>query len=323
MSLSEFDLIGRYFAACGATRRDVLKGVGDDAALLRPPSGMELAVTQDTLVCGVHFFPDVDPVALGHKALAVNLSDLAAMGADPAWVTLGLTLPDTDEGWLQAFSHGFAALARASGVSLIGGDTTRGPLSLSVTAMGWVPAGQALRRDGARPGEGVWVSGTLGDAGLALRALQDGVEVSGLDYLRSRLERPQPRLALGKALRGIAGCAIDISDGLAADLGHILQASAVGAELNLSDIPCSQAVEDYVACTGDWSVPLASGDDYELCFTLAEDRSQDLQDLIRHMDCPVTHIGRITREPGLRLRQADGNLYTPQWTGFEHFDPHV
>lgn len=315
MSSAEFDLIRRYFTDCGARRADVALGVGDDAALLRPPAGGDLVLTQDTLVEGVHFLPRVDPESLGHKALAVNLSDLAAMGAEPAWVTLGLTLPRVDDAWLAAFARGFCALARQAGVRLVGGDTCRGPLSLSVTAQGWVPADQALRRDGARPGDLIYVTGTLGDAGLGLRHRRDGLAIREPESVLRRLERPQPRLEVGRALRGLASAAIDISDGLAADLGHILAGSGVGATLELAEIPCSDTVRDYLSHTGDWSLPLAAGDDYELCFTLAPDRVEGL----RGFPCPVSRIGIVEQLPGLRMLGPDGAAVEPAMLGYEHF----
>jgi thiamine-monophosphate kinase len=317
MSLSEFELIQRSFRACGARRSDLVLGVGDDAALLRVPPGMDLAATLDTLVSGVHFFPDADPEALGHKALAVNLSDLAAMGAEPAWVTLGLTLPAADETWVAAFACGFCSLAREAGVSLVGGDTTRGPLALSVEAKGLVPAGQALRRCGARPGDAVFVTGTLGDAGLALRLLGEGVPVEA--GLRRRLERPDARLAAGTALRGLASAAIDVSDGLAADLGHILEQSGAGAEIELACLPCSAAVAAWLERTGDWALPLTAGDDYELCFTLPQERLADLHRLLPALPCPVTRIGTVTPGTALTIRAADGSAFRPSRPGWEHF----
>lgn len=319
MSLSEFDLIARFCADCGTPRPDVLLGVGDDAALLRVPPDRALAVTQDTLVAGVHFFPEVDPEALGHKALAVNLSDLAAMGAEPAWVTLSLTLPSGEADWLDRFSQGFCGLARAHGVRLVGGDTTGGPvLMISVTAHGWVPVDQALRRRGARPGDQVWVTGTLGDAGLALEALRAGEAPPAGP--RERLERPQPRVAEGLALRGLASAAIDVSDGLAADLSHILVASGVGATLEVARLPCSPSVAAQARQTGDWSVPLSAGDDYELCFTLPPDREEALERALAGL-APVTRVGIIDPRPGLRLLGPGGALLGLARAGYEHFPP--
>lgn len=335
--MSEFALIRTHFARLGVERGDVVLGVGDDCALLRVPPDQELAVSIDTLVAGVHFLADVDPEALGHKCLAVGLSDLAAMGAEPAWATLALTLPAEDPAWLGAFAAGFDALARAHGVALVGGDTTRGPLSITVQVHGLVPAGRAIRRSGARPGDLVCVSGTLGDAGLALRGLLAGEPVAA--FLRARLERPTPRLALGLALRGRATAMIDISDGLLADLGHILEESgarsgalgpqSLGAEIRLADLPLSPPLRAHLDGTPyDWALPLASGDDYELCFTLPPDQLASLAALSRRLDCPLTPIGHILAgtgggaETGLICRCPDGGTWTPPRTGFNHFpDP--
>jgi thiamine-monophosphate kinase len=322
VSLSEFALIERFFAGCGAPRPDCVLGVGDDAALLRIPPGQQLAVTQDTLVEGVHFFAGSDPTGLGHKALAVNLSDLAAMGAEPAWVTLALTLPTADPAWLEAFAAGFCALARATGVRLVGGDTTRGPLALSVTALGLLPGDQALRRSGAHPGDLVYVSGTLGDTGLALELLSQDREAKLPRALRERLERPLPRLTLGLALRALASAAIDVSDGLAADLGHILAGSGVGAVVRLADLPLSPFLGAHLAQGGDPLLPLTAGDDYELCFTLPPGRRPDLEALSPRMDCPLTCIGHIEAAPGLRVLGRDGRPLALSRGGYDHFGAH-
>ena len=235
------------------------------------------------------------------------------------FTTLALTLPESDPAWLEAFSDGFCRLARECGVQLVGGDTTRGPLALSVEAKGLVPVGQALRRSGALAGDLIFVSGVLGDAGLALRALRDGLEVDDLDYLRGRMERPQPRLALGRSLLGRASAAIDISDGLVADLGHILDSSGMGAVVELGRLPCSEPVSAYLTRSGDWSLLLSAGDDYELCFTLPPGRLAALERLPEEVSCRITRIGEITREPGLHLRAADGGDYRPRSSGYEHF----
>jgi thiamine-monophosphate kinase len=324
MSLFEFALIERFFSACGAPRPDCALGVGDDAALLRIPPGQQLAVTQDTLVEGVHFFTGTDPAGLGHKALAVNLSDLAAMGAEPAWVTLALTLPTADPAWLGAFAAGFCALAQATGVQLVGGDTTRGPLALSVTALGLLPGEQALRRSGARPGDLIYVSGTLGDAGLALELLGKDPLAPLPRALRERLERPSARLALGRALRPLASAAIDVSDGLAADLGHILEGSGMGAVVRLADLPLSAFLDAHLAQGGDPLLPLTAGDDYELCFTLPPGRRPDLEALSPQLDCPVTCIGQIETAPGLRVLGRDGRSLALALAqgGYEHFGAH-
>jgi thiamine-monophosphate kinase len=316
--LSEFKLIRTHFARIGAQRGDTTLGVGDDCALVRIPAASDLAVSIDTLVAGIHFAPDADPEGLGHKCLAVGLSDLAAMGAEPAWATLALTLPRADESWLRGFSRGFSVLARAHGVQLIGGDTTRGPLSVTVQVHGLVPRGEGVRRTGARAGDLVYVSGTLGDAALALRLLQAGRAVP--QSLRQRLERPVPRVKLGLTLTLVASAMIDISDGLLADLGHILEASGTGAEIWLAEVPLSSVVANLVSEDGDdWSLPLTGGDDYELCFTLPAHRQRDLAAARLAAECPVRCVGRITERRGLRCIRPDGSAWIPEGSGYNHF----
>ena len=315
--MTEFDLIRTYFSRLGAYRADVLVGIGDDCALLKVPKDARVAVSIDTLVAGVHFLPDCDPESIGHKALAVGLSDLAAMGAQPAWATLALTLPRMDADWLRAFAAGFSALARRHGVALVGGDTTRGPLTISVQVHGLITGGYGLRRCGAFPGNLIFVSGTLGDAGLALRRLQAGEAIP--ERVRQCLERPRPRVALGMALTGLATAAIDLSDGLAADLGHLLQASGVAADVHLGDLPLAPEVAEEVAATGDWSLPLSFGDDYELCFTLSPRRLSNLKTLAKKLDCPLRAIGRITHGAGLRCHKPEGTRWEVRQPGFDHF----
>lgn len=315
--MSEFDLIRSHFSRVGSRRGDVPLDIGDDCALLKVPQGYELAASIDTLVAGVHFLPACDPEGLGHKSLAVGLSDLAAMGAEPAWATLALTLPDADETWLNAFSRGFGRLAERQGVALVGGDLTRGPLTITVQVQGLVPATAAVLRSGARPGDLICVSGTLGDAGLALRLLDAGEPVS--EFLRGRLERPTPRVELGLALRGIATAIIDLSDGLAADLGHILAASGVGAEIPLPNLPLSPAVSDRLAADADWGLPLASGDDYELCFCVPEQKSARIPPLAERFGIRIETIGRIRPEAGLRCLQKDGTTWDLTRSGYDHF----
>jgi len=310
MALAEFDLIRRYFATQAPCQPGTKLGIGDDCALLALPADCELAVTTDTMVENVHFLADVDPEALGHKLLAVNLSDLAAMGAEPMAVTLALTLPRVDEVWLQAFATGFLNLARRFGVDLIGGDTTAGPLTLTVQAMGTVPRGRALRRCGAKPGDLVYVTGCVGEAGLGLKMRQGMVDISDTAALH-HFERPEPRIDIGLALRGIATACIDVSDGVAADLSHILEQSAVGATLDWQALPLSDAVRRYCLDHDDWRMPLVSGDDYELCFSIAADHAALLPP-----DCHC--IGRIDAEAGLRIRR-DGQLHTIEIKGYEHF----
>ena len=318
--MREFALIDEIRARVSTARRDVILGIGDDAAILAPPPDSELVVSTDTLVSGVHFPPQTAAFDVGWKALAVNLSDLAAMGADPAWVTLALTLPDGDPAWPLAFVDGFLALAREHDVALVGGDTTRGPLAITVTVHGFVPRGTALRRDGARAGDAVYVSGTLGDAAAGLAvvvadafATQPAVRT----LLRARLDRPTPRIALGRALRGVASACIDVSDGLVADLGHIATRSGVGATLAVDALPASDALR---ACADaerriDWQ--LRGGDDYELCFTVAPARIADAERAAAQAGVAITRIGSITATGG--LRDVDGNALAVARAGWDHF----
>ncbi|MER2602729.1 MAG: thiamine-phosphate kinase [Candidatus Competibacter phosphatis] len=322
MSVSEFSLIERYFAAHRFQRSDVALGIGDDCALLLPPTGQQLATTVDTLVSGVHFFADADPEGVGHKALAVNLSDLAAMGATPAWATLALTLPQADEQWLAAFCRGLFALADRHGVQLIGGDTTHGPITvITLQAHGFVSPGWALRRDGAKPGDGLYVTGTPGDAGLALAAAfgKATVAASHENYIRARLERPEPRIAEGLALRGVASAAIDVSDGLAQDLGHILERSRVGARLEVERLPLSPALAASLDREAAVVTALTGGDDYELCFAVPPERISQLEGSVAEWSCRHTRIGVITAKPGLQLARADGSAFHLEQRGYEHF----
>jgi len=316
--MSEFDLIRRYFTR--ATPGAEL-GVGDDAALLRVTPGMELAESSDMLVAGTHFLPDADPCLLGHKALAVNLSDLAAMAAQPRWALLSLALPQADEAWLQQFSAGFFALAERYGVELVGGDTTRGPLNLCVTVMGEVPQGAALRRSGAQAGDDIWVSGVLGDAALALAQLKGEVQLPENDFAAcaQRLHRPEPRVELGLALRGIANSAIDVSDGLLADLGHILESSGSGAELNFDALPVSAALQSCLLQPLGRHCALAGGDDYELCFTAPLARREAIQQISRKLDLPLARIGTIVSGSGCTVHTEDGRAITLGESGYDHF----
>ncbi len=319
MPLSEFDLIREYFSK-SSNRDDVILGVGDDCALLLPPAGMELAITTDTLVKGVHFSRGDDPESLGYKSLAVNLSDLAAMGADPAWVTLALTLPNSDSEWLKAFSRGFLSLATKHNVSLIGGDTTRGPLSISVTAHGFVKPGSAIRRSGAKAGDKIYVTGTLGDAGLALLARQGKCSIeTGLAAIEKRLDRPQPRLEVGCAVRDIASAAIDISDGLISDLGHICEKSNVGARVFLQQIPISNQINAYLRQDGNWATVIAAGDDYELCITIPQQNELQLEQIKADLDCDLVMIGEIVSGSGVTCVQADGTVLEDTNSGYQHF----
>ncbi len=314
--LDEFDLI-RCFFTRPPGRVQTRLGVGDDCALLAPRQDQTLAATIDTLVSGVHFFPDVNPVSLGHRALAVNLSDLAAMGAKPAWALLALTVPEADAAWLAGFAHGFFALAERYRVDLVGGDTTRGPLSITVQALGWVPESEALRRSAARVGDWICVSGQLGDAGLGLKMLKQEVAWQD-DGAVERFLRPVPRIELGLTLRGLAHAGIDVSDGLAQDLGHVLAASNVGATIDWEALPLSQAVRRYIDETGDWRLPLCAGDDYELCFTVPPQRVLELERCLRKFDLAWHRIGTIECQPGLRLRKGKEVIDFPP-VGYRHF----
>jgi thiamine-monophosphate kinase len=320
MPLSEFDLIHHYFTR-EPNAPDVVLGIGDDAAILQVPAGEHLLVSTDTLVAGRHFPLNTAPEDIGWKALAVNLSDLAAMGATPRWCLLALTLPDADPAFLQGFAKGFWTLADEAGISLVGGDTTRGPLTITVTVMGTVPAGQALRRDGARPGDDIYVSGTVGDAGLGLQLAigqtLPGVPAAAQQSAMKALNRPRPRLALGLALRGLASSAIDISDGLAQDLGHILERSGVGATLDADRLPLSESL---LACDHQQALhwALSAGDDYELCFTAAPDQAGALADLARQQHARLTRIGHIEAAAGLRITRQ-GNALSLDLAGFQHF----
>ena len=320
MPLSEFDLIRHYFTRQNNTP-DVILGIGDDAAILQVPASEHLLVSTDTLVAGRHFPLDTTPEDIGWKALAVNLSDLAAMGATPRWCLLALTLPEADPVFLQGFAKGFWELANESGISLVGGDTTRGPLTITVTVMGTVPQGQALRRDGARPGDDIYVSGTPGDAGLALLLatgqIPPNLTVHAQQAALKALNRPTPRLALGMALRGLASSAIDISDGLAQDLGHILDRSRLGATLNTELLPLSAAL---LACEHQQALrwALSAGDDYELCFTAAPEHARAIAELAHQHHARLSRIGHIDATPGLRLLQQ-GQPLPLALPGFQHF----
>ncbi|SMC25487.1 thiamine-monophosphate kinase [Andreprevotia lacus DSM 23236] len=320
--MNEFELIGRYFTR--PAQRAVL-GVGDDCALLAPAQGRQLAISADMLVAGRHFFPDVDPYRLGHKALAVNLSDLAAMGAQPSWCTLSIALPAVDEAWLAAFSAGFFALADLHGVELVGGDTTRGPLTIAVQIAGEIEPGQALRRDGARIGDDIWVSGVLGAASVAVLARSgklagQGIVLSAEQQARcgERLDMPTPRVALGRALRGIAHAALDVSDGLLGDLRHIAARSGVAAELDWLQLPVDPAIINLPLAMQQQAV-LTGGDEYELCFTAATAQRAALQALSVELDLPLTRIGRITAGEGVHARAGDGSPLLAGARGFDHF----
>ena len=316
--LNEFELIRRYFSP--PTGHTVLAG-GDDAALIAVMPGMELAVSTDVLVAGRHFPDDTEPHDVGYKSMAVNLSDMAAMGAQPRWATLSLTLPEADELWLERFASGFLDLARAYDVDLIGGDTTRGPLTICVQIMGEVPAGKALRRSGARAGDELWVSGCLGDAALALACLRGELDLRGADraYVLQRLNQPQPHVVLGQGLLGLATGAIDVSDGLAADVGHIAGASRVRAAIDWELVPLSAVAERHRETPLVQRCALSGGDDYELAFTVPPGVSKQLERLATQLEVALTRIGRIERGSGVSvLDRAGGRINLPE-AGFDHF----
>ncbi len=319
MSITEFDIITNYFSKDYPKRSDVILGVGDDAALCTMPADKQLVIATDTLIENVHFPPKTRPEDIGYKALAVNLSDIAAMGATPAWMTLALTCPDTDETWLSKFSSGLRELAETSQVSLIGGDTTKGSLTITIQIIGFVNINSALQRRGAKPGDGIYLTGTVGDAGLGLASIEKRLVLARplQKIVEMRLHRPTPRLSEGKALCGIASSAIDISDGLMADLGHILKASGVGATIQVDKLPLSKAVRDSLSAETAWNFALSSGDDYELCFTVPPENETALKEALPANS--YTRIGTIERRNGLRCLDSNGRMFMPQESGYEHF----
>ncbi len=320
MSLGEFDLISRFFMRPeGQGPRRAQVGNGDDCAVIAPAPGHHIALSTDTLVEGRHFLSTVDPARLGHKSLAVNLSDLAAAGARPLGFTLALTLPRADAIWLEGFSKGLLALADAHDCELIGGDTTAGPLTIGITVLGEVPAGGALLRNGARPGHELWVSGQPGEARLGLEAFRGTLSLSTEDFqtTRDRMECPTPRVALGLALRGVASAAIDVSDGLLGDLGHILRRSGVGATLHTEQLPRSACLTRQPAAL-QLDMLLAGGDDYELLFTAPAEARSEVLHAAQQAGVAVHRFGRIDAEPGLRLLDQ-GQPLANRWTSFDHF----
>lgn len=348
--MDEFEIIRRHFAGLTRPRHDISLGIGDDAALLQPLPGHELVVTTDTLVCDHHFFWDADAYGIGWKSLAVSLSDLAAMGAQPQWFTLALTLPEANAGWIKDFARGLKELADAHGIALVGGDTTHGPLSITITAFGSVPAGRALRRKGAKAGDLICVTGTLGDAALALRMqqlkrqadqeatgvrklfrrrsdavvrIEPGFALSKLPSepdvaaLRQRLERPVPRVEAGLLLREVASAGIDLSDGLAGDLQHILDASGVGADLWLDRLPASEAFLRSAPPSFRYQLQLGGGDDYELCVCLSAEAANDMRRRLGVMQFSI--VGHITNKPGIRYMGDKGVVIPLKFGGFRHF----
>lgn len=318
--MDEFSIIRQFFARQAVQRDDVVTGIGDDAAVLITQPDLNLVCTTDMLLEGVHFPELTDPYAVGYKALAVNLSDLAAMGAQPAWVTLLVSLPVADLNWIKAFSAGFLELAADYGVQLIGGDVSRGALMVGVQAMGYTRRNQALLRSGAVAGDDIYVSGQLGDASMALKAVQGHITLSEQERARvvRHLEYPQPRVNLGHSIVGITHAAIDISDGLYADLGHIAASSAVAARINLDLIPISSDYRQHIEELG-WETVLCGGDDYELCFTALPQHSEQVAAIARRVDVPVTKIGHIENGRGVSALTSDGAEFVPQQEGYDHF----
>lgn len=321
MSVNEFELIARYFTGRQDTDHNVILGIGDDAAVVNVPPGQQLVVTADTLNEGIHFPAGTGAADIAHKALAVNLSDLAAMGASPAFFTLSLCMPLADEVWLAEFSRGLFALATASDIRLIGGDTTRGPLSIAITALGLVSTGTAISRGGARAGHAVYVSGSVGDGAIGLRIAQGELTMNGEDndYFLTRLHRPSPRIRLGTMLAAHVSAMIDVSDGLLADLDKLATASGLGARVEVSAVPVSARAEAYLSHAELLHMALAGGDDYELCFTVAPDREAALLQQLQGFSVPVTRIGVMTATAGVECVHADGQVYHPARRGYDHF----
>jgi thiamine-monophosphate kinase len=318
--LSESELINRFFRSCGGQRRDVTLGVGDDAALLECPPGMQLVATTDTLVAGVHFLPTAPPAAIGHRALAVNLSDLAAMGARPAWALLALTLPEADEAWLAEFAAGLGRLSRAHEVALVGGDTTRGPLTITVQLLGHVPTGRALTRAGGRPGDFLFVSGTPGDAAAGLR-LEQGRLAAPSDaapYLRERFLLPTPRVALGERLRDYASACIDVSDGLLGDAGKLATASGTGLEVFFGELPVSRPLVQTLGPEAARELALTGGDDYELCFSVPPARIAQLEQALSPAQWSYRRIGVLHAAAGITVTR-EGTVMDFSHSGYQHF----
>lgn len=319
--MKEFDLIGRYFSNSGHKRKDVVIGIGDDCAVTTVPENQQLAVTTDTLVSGVHFLSDAPAKSVAYKTVAVNLSDLAAMGAEPAWISLSLSLPEVDETWLDEFAAGLYELTQYYSVQLIGGDTVKGPMALTITAQGFIPPGSELTRSSAKPGDWVYVTGTLGDAGAGLDILKNALNVSGeaKDVLINRHYFPTPRVAVGTAIRRIATSCIDISDGLLSDLKHILKASECGANIHVERLPLSRALTSAVTPEQAIEYALSAGDDYELIFTVGEEQRGSLETSLASTNVKATCIGQLTGQAGVLSLMHNNEKFTPKNpSGYEH-----
>ena len=321
--MSEFNLINHYFKSLShdvsMKRDDVVLGIGDDCAILQIPDGKQLVVSTDTLVSGVHFPENTSAYDIGYKSLAVNLSDLAAMGAEPAWATLCLTLPEENPEWLSDFVKGFSELLIKNNMQLVGGDTTRGPLSISVHVSGFVDKGKALRRDAAKSGDLIYVTGTIGDAGLGLKKSLGEIENDSLAMCVDKLNHPVPRNEVAAELSAICFCAIDVSDGLLADLGHIAEASQCGAELLLDKIPLSDELKYFYDYGVDIKQVLTSGDDYELCFTINEKHKSRIDDISKRLNVQMTCIGTITSADHVSCLDENNNVIEIDKSGFQHF----
>lgn len=317
--MNEFQIIKKYFQQASALRDDVIVGSGDDCAVLLPPPGQDLLMSIDTLLAGRHFLPSIDPADLGYKSVAVSLSDIAAMAGQPAWLLVSLSLEKADESWLARFAEGILAAAKMAGVTLVGGDMTRGPLSVTTQLTGFVPKGEALLRSGARVGDKIFVTGTLGGAGLALadQLGQRSIDSAWLELVYTRLLRPTPRILEGVALRGLASAAIDISDGLLGDLGHILEQSKVGAQIVVDTLPLSPALRGLPHDEA-WELALTAGDDYELCFTAPPEHEQMILAKMPPASA-VTSIGRIVAESGAKVLRSSGRAYQCSGGAYQHF----
>jgi thiamine-monophosphate kinase len=321
MAASEFELIKQYFQSLTDLDSSIQCGIGDDAAIVKIPQGMDVVLSMDTLLESTHFPAETDPFDIGYKALAVNLSDMAAMGAVPKWVLLSISLPENDETWLKEFASGFLELAKQHSVSLIGGDMSRGPLSITLQIQGLVPTDTALKRDGAQKGDLIYVTGSLGDAGVGLDIIQGKLSI-GNEYeafFLNSLNRPEISIEAGLRVKQIANSAIDISDGLIADLGHILDASHVGAEIEVKKIPLSETMQRCIDETTAWDYALTSGDDYKLCFTASAAQHELIINTFREINIPVSCIGKIKGEAGLQLKIPEGTCFDPSGKSFEHF----
>jgi thiamine-monophosphate kinase len=320
--VKEFSIIDTFFKQQSHRRKDVLLGIGDDAALTLVPAGQALVTTTDTLLAGVHFLPDAEPSMIARKAVAVNLSDLAAMGAEPAWISLSISLPKADEKWLSKFASGIAEMTQFYSIQLIGGDTVQGPLAITITAQGFVPPEQALLRSKGKPGDFVYVTGTLGDAGLGLDLLLDKMTVDNpqhAQFVLNRLHNPTPRLLVGTSLRRIANACIDLSDGLGSDIRHILQASNCGATINVDKLPLSQAMRESVEVQKAVNYALSAGDDYELLFTVSEEQKGKLETAMLNTNVCFTCIGQLNGMSNKIEFRQNNTVIDYQNTGYQHF----